>query len=77
MAWIHLAPEIDQWLDGLVVRTSRRSAYYVHEFIVNGLDDLEDFYLANATTAFKIQAVECCHAYINSFVVAALGAGGV
>lgn len=51
MAWIHLAPEIDQWLDGLVVRTSRRSAYYVHEFIVNGLDDLEDFYLANATMA--------------------------
>ena len=51
MAWINLAPEIEQRLDGLVARTGHSRTYYVREFIMNGLEDLEDFYLANATMA--------------------------
>ena len=46
---IRLNPQIEQRLDNLAHLTGRSKAYYLHEFIVAGLDDLEDFYLADAT----------------------------
>ena len=46
---IRLDPEIEQRLDRLAVQTGRTKAYYLRELIVNGLEDLEDFYLADAT----------------------------
>ena len=46
---VRLDPEIEQRLDQLVSKTGRAKSYYLRELIEGGLDDLEDFYLADAT----------------------------
>ncbi len=46
---IRLDPAIEQRLDHLAARTGRTKAYYLRELVANGLDDLEDYYLATAT----------------------------
>ena len=46
---IRLDPATEQRLDRLAARTGRTKAYYLRELIENGLDDLEDYYLAGAT----------------------------
>ena len=46
---IRLDPAIEQRLDALAASTGRTKAYYLRELVTNGLDDLEDFYLASAT----------------------------
>lgn len=46
---IRLGPEIEQRLDRLAYQTGRAKSYYLRELIEGGLDDLEDFYLADAT----------------------------
>ena len=46
---IRLDPEIEQRLDALASQTGRAKSYYLRELIEGGLDDLEDFYLADAT----------------------------
>ena len=46
---IRLDPEIEQRLDNLAAQTGRAKSYYLRELIEGGLDDLEDFYLADAT----------------------------
>lgn len=46
---IRLDPEIEQRLDHLVAQTGRAKSYYLRELIEGGLEDLEDFYLADAT----------------------------
>ncbi len=46
---IRLDPLIEQRLDNLAHLTGRTKSYYLRELIVGGLDDLEDFYLADAT----------------------------
>jgi RHH-type transcriptional regulator, rel operon repressor / antitoxin RelB len=46
---IRLDPAMEQRLDQLAARTGRTKAYYLRELIKNGLDDLEDYYLAAAT----------------------------
>ncbi len=46
---IRLDPAVEQRLDRLALQTGRSKAYYLRELIANGLDDLEDFYLAAAT----------------------------
>ena len=46
---IRLDPEIEQRLDHLASQTGRAKSYYLRELIEGGLDDLEDFYLADAT----------------------------
>jgi len=46
---IRLDPEIEQRLDHLAAQTGRTKAYYLRELVTNGLDDLEDYYLAAAT----------------------------
>ncbi len=44
---IRLEPEIEQRLDHLAAQTGRAKSYYLRELIDRGLDDLEDFYLAD------------------------------
>lgn len=44
-----LEPEIEQRLDALTARTGRTKAFYLREIIEQGLDDIEDYYLASAT----------------------------
>jgi RHH-type rel operon transcriptional repressor/antitoxin RelB len=46
---IRLSPVIEQRLDHLAVQTGRTKAYYLRELVTNGLDDLEDYYLAAVT----------------------------
>jgi RHH-type rel operon transcriptional repressor/antitoxin RelB len=46
---ILLDPEIEQRLDKLASKTGRSKSCYLRELIEGGLDDLEDFYLADAT----------------------------
>jgi RHH-type rel operon transcriptional repressor/antitoxin RelB len=43
---IRLDPAIEQRLDRLVRLTGRTKAYYLRELVTDGLDDLEDVYLA-------------------------------
>jgi RHH-type rel operon transcriptional repressor/antitoxin RelB len=45
---IRLDPEIEQRLDHLAAQTGRAKSYYLRELIEGGLEDLEDFYLADA-----------------------------
>ncbi len=46
---IRLDPRTVQRLEYLATQTGRTKAYYLRELVTNGLDDLEDFYLAAAT----------------------------
>jgi RHH-type rel operon transcriptional repressor/antitoxin RelB len=46
---IRLDPQIEQRLDRLAAKTGRTKAYYLRELVTSGLEDLEDFYLADAT----------------------------
>ena len=46
---IRLDPVTERRLDRLAAQTGRTKAYYLRELIENGLDDLEDYYLADAT----------------------------
>ena len=45
---IRLDPEIEQRLDHLAAKTGRAKSYDLRELIEGGLEDLEDFYLADA-----------------------------
>ena len=47
--FIRLDPATEQRLDQLASRTGRTKAYYLRELVTNGLDDLEDYYLAGST----------------------------
>jgi RHH-type rel operon transcriptional repressor/antitoxin RelB len=44
---IRLAPNIEQRLNQLAEQTGRAKSYYLRELIEGGLDDLEDYYLAD------------------------------
>jgi RHH-type rel operon transcriptional repressor/antitoxin RelB len=46
---IRLDPATLQRLERLAVQTGRSKAYYLRELVTQGLDDLEDYYLAAAT----------------------------
>jgi RHH-type transcriptional regulator, rel operon repressor / antitoxin RelB len=46
---IRLDPITEQRLNQLATQTGRTKAYYLRELVINGLDDLEDYYLAAAT----------------------------
>ena len=43
---IRLDPAIEQRLDKLAQITGRTKAYYLRELVTDGLDDLEDIYIA-------------------------------
>lgn len=43
---IRLSAKAEQRLDSLAALTGRTKAFYLRQMIENGLDDLEDYYLA-------------------------------
>lgn len=43
---IRLSPEIERRLTHLASETGRTKSFYLRELIESGLDDLEDYYLA-------------------------------
>jgi RHH-type rel operon transcriptional repressor/antitoxin RelB len=48
---IDLAPDIEQRLDVLVARTGRTKASCLREMIEQGIEDMEDYYLAGEVLA--------------------------
>ncbi len=54
---IRLDSAIEQRLDQLAAQTGRTKAYYLRELVTNGLNDLEDYYLA-ATTMERVRKGE-------------------
>ena len=54
---IRLDPGTERRLDRLAAKTGRTKAYYLRQMIENGLDDLEDYYLA-AATAERVRSGE-------------------
>ena len=46
---IRLDSATEQRLDNLAAQTGRTKAYYLRELVRNGLEELEDYYLASAT----------------------------
>ena len=46
---IRLTQEVEQRLDHLATQTGRSKSFYLRELIEGGLDNLEDYYLADAT----------------------------
>lgn len=46
---IRLDPITEQRLGNLAAKTGRTKAFYLRELVTNGLEDLEDYYLAAAT----------------------------
>ena len=46
---VRLDPAVEKRLDHLAAKTGRTKAYYLRELIASGLEDLEDYYLADAT----------------------------
>jgi len=43
---IRLAPETEQRLDYLASQTGRTKAFYLREIIEQGIEEMEDYYLA-------------------------------
>jgi len=43
---IRLAPEVEQRLEFLASQTGRSKAYYLREIIEQGIEEMEDYYLA-------------------------------
>ena len=43
---IRLAPEIEERLDSLASQTGRTKAFYLRQIIEQGIEDMEDYYLA-------------------------------
>ncbi len=58
---VRLEPVVEARLDYLVVITGRTKSYYLRELIQMGLEDLEDFYLADATMERIHQGQEVIH----------------
>ena len=43
---VRLEPETEQRLDFLATQTGRTKAFYLREIIENGIEEMEDYYLA-------------------------------
>lgn len=58
---IRLDHATEQRLDYLAAQTGRTKAYYLRELVKNGLQDLEDYYLAAATMERVRKGEESVH----------------
>ena len=57
MLAIRLPDEVETRLDKLALKTGRTKTYYAREAICEYLDDLEDYYLAEARLRNKAKAI--------------------
>ena len=57
MLAIRLPAEVETRLDKLALKTGRTKTYYAREAICEFLDDLEDYYLAEARLQNKAKAI--------------------
>ena len=58
---IRLAPETEQRLDYLASQTGRTKAFYLREIIEQGIQEMEDYYLAADVLARVRQGKELVH----------------
>lgn len=58
---IRLAPETEQRLDYLASYTGRTKAYYLRQIIEQGIEDMEDYYLAADVLAHVRKGREQLH----------------
>jgi len=58
---IRLAPELDDRLSQLALKTGRTKAFYLREIIETGLDEAEEYYLAAGTLARVRKGQERAH----------------
>jgi RHH-type transcriptional regulator, rel operon repressor / antitoxin RelB len=58
---IRLAPETEQRLDYLASQTGRTKAFYLREIIENGIQEMEDYYLAADVLSRVRQGKELVH----------------
>jgi RHH-type rel operon transcriptional repressor/antitoxin RelB len=58
---IRLAPETEQRLDYLATQTGRTKAFYLREIIEQGIEEMEDYYLAADVLARVRQRKEQVH----------------
>ena len=58
---IRLAPETEQRLDYLASQTGRTKAFYLREIIDQGIEEMEDYYLAADVLARVRQGKEQVH----------------
>jgi RHH-type rel operon transcriptional repressor/antitoxin RelB len=68
---IRLAPETEQRLDHLAAQTGRTKAFYLREIIEQGIEELEDYYLAADVLERVRKGQEAVHSAAN--VRSALG----
>lgn len=62
---IRLAPETEQRLDFLAAQTGRTKAYYLREIIEQGIEDMEDYYLAADVLERVRKGQEAVHSAAN------------
>ncbi len=43
---IRLEPELEQRINNLAKKTNRSKSYYIREMILQSIEDMEDYYLA-------------------------------
>jgi RHH-type rel operon transcriptional repressor/antitoxin RelB len=58
---IRLAPELDDRLSQLAIKTGRTKAFYLREIIESGLTEAEEYYLAAGTLARVRKGQERVH----------------
>ena len=58
---IRLAPETEQRLDYIASQTGRTKAFYLREIIEQGIQEMEDYYLAADVLARVRQGKEQVH----------------
>ncbi len=57
MLAIRLPEDVESRLDKLAIKTGRTKTYYAREAICEYLDDLEDYYLAEARMRTKANSI--------------------
>jgi RHH-type transcriptional regulator, rel operon repressor / antitoxin RelB len=62
---IRLTPEIEQRLDFLAASTGRTKAYYLREIIEQGIEDMEDYYIATNVLESVRKGQEQVHSAAN------------